>query len=199
MRGGQRAPRRRRRSVKPAGVAADLAMGDSAGRVDGEIAGAAVRAAVGSGGGGGSAPKAAHCDGPARDRRGRGSRMHSVPLVARPAGACLALDTASRLVLLHGPTIRKDRSGAWFPCPERCRERVGLDRRFASADHGIIVDRGRFVKRPIRRPLQPKVCRISTDPQKPLRHCALAPPQHVPDGTWQDGLLMDLLVAELRD
>jgi hypothetical protein len=65
--------------VESPDVAADLALSDAVGLVDGEIAGAAVRAAIGSGGGGGSAPKAAHCDGPARDRRGRGSRMHSVP------------------------------------------------------------------------------------------------------------------------
>jgi len=76
--GERRRARGRRRSVKAAGVAADLAVSDAVGLVDGEIAGAAIGAAIGSGGDG-SAPKAAHCDGPARDRRGRGSRMHSVP------------------------------------------------------------------------------------------------------------------------
>ena len=120
--------------VNPASEAADLAASGPGGGIDGEIARAAVRAAIGSGGGDGSAPKSAHCDGAARDRCGRGSRMHSCSFWSRVSRALQALGAASRPVLLHGPNQIKDRSGSWFPCPERWRERVGLYRRFASAD-----------------------------------------------------------------
>ena len=125
-------------------VAADLAVGDAASLVYGEIAGAAVCAAVGSARCGGSAPKSAHCDGPARDRCGRGSRMHSVPSGRASRGRIWRSARHRNRFLLHGPPNRKDRSGSWFPCPERGRERVGLYRRFASADLGILTDRGRI-------------------------------------------------------
>ncbi len=114
----------RPRLVESAGVAADLAVSDSAGRVDSQIAGAAVRAAVGSGGGGGSAPKAAHCDGPARDRRGRGSRMHSVP-------SC----RASR-----GRNWRSTRLRDWFCSTVQRIERTGAVRGFhARSDVGSVL------------------------------------------------------------
>jgi hypothetical protein len=100
-----------RRSVEAAGVAADLAPGFARAGIDGEIARAAVRAAIGSGGRCSSAPKAAHCDGPARDRRGRGSRVHSCSFWSRVSRAPLALGAASRPV----PAPRPDshhRAGA---------------------------------------------------------------------------------------
>jgi hypothetical protein len=75
------------RSVQAARVAADIAVGDATCGIHDEIARAAVRAAVGSVGGCGAATETAHCDRPARDRRGGGSRSHSNSLlVARLAG-----------------------------------------------------------------------------------------------------------------
>ena len=113
----------RRRSVKSARVAADLAVSDAAGLVDGEIACAAVRAAIGSGGDG-SAPKAAHCYGPARDRCGRGSRMHSVPSYR-----------ASR-----GRKWRSTRRRDWFCSTAQRIERTGAVRGFrARSDVGSVL------------------------------------------------------------
>ena len=110
--------------VESARVAADLAVSDAAGLVDGEIAGAAVRAAIGSGGDG-SAPKAAHCYGPARNRCGRGSRMHSVPSYR-----------ASR-----GRKWRSTRRRDWFCSTVQRIERTGAVRGFhVRSDVGSVLD-----------------------------------------------------------
>jgi hypothetical protein len=136
-------------SVEPAGITADLAPGGAGCGVDGEIARAAVRAAIESAGAGGAASKTTHRDGAARNRRGRGSRIQWSPdflLVACLAGAIRrSARQRDRYVRLHDPTHSEDRSRG-FLSPGRRRERVGLDRRFVSTDLGIIARIGDFVK-----------------------------------------------------
>ena len=122
-------------SMEVAGEAADLAMSDAARGIDGEIAGAAVGAAVRSVGGGRAAPQTAGRYASARDRHGRGARIQFLVLTGRASRGRLERSTRRR-----DPgslsTVRIMRTGARLlvSYPERGRERVALYRRFASAD-----------------------------------------------------------------
>jgi hypothetical protein len=84
-------------SVEAAGEAADVAMSGAAHRIDCEIAGAAVGAAIGSAGRGRAAPQTAVRHASARDRHGRGTRIQCpVPYWSRVSRAHVALNAASR-------------------------------------------------------------------------------------------------------
>ena len=123
-------------SVEAAGEAADVAVSGAAHRIDGQVAGAAVGAAIGSAGRGRAAPQTAVRHASARDRHGRGTRIQClVPYWSRVSRAHVALNAASRPWFAR-LTVRIMRTGARLlvSCPERWRERVGLYRRFASAD-----------------------------------------------------------------
>jgi hypothetical protein len=139
-------------SVEVAGKAADVATSDAAHWIDGQIAGAAVGAAIGSAGGCRAAPQAAGRHASARDRHGRGTGIQFLVLTGRASRGHMLRSTRRRdpgsLV-----TVRIMRTGARLlvSYPERWRERVALYRRFASADHRIMGQNGRFVKCPVRR------------------------------------------------
>lgn len=147
-------------SVEAASVAADLAARDPAGRIDDEVARAAVRAAVRSVGAGRTAPESAHCDGAAHDRRGGGSRSHS----------CVPSGRAPRE--RHGCSVRRRGRSLRAPRQRHATNRSGGFRSgaaagagwarpaFASADVPMIAATLVSVKRPHgRRPTGPPTAR----------------------------------------
>src|SRR4029079_16771669 len=134
-------------SVNSPSEPADRAGRDLGARIADEVAGAAVRAAVGAAGGMGAAPHAAHRHGPTGHRSGGGARHHVWFVVPywlarlRVPAISVAHWHSSRRCGLDGPLSDGSVSGAGavvISWPGASGERVGAPGDAAAGDTGIM-------------------------------------------------------------